>query len=178
MTPAKGVVEPDRRLVLALGGHEFNRRRGNEAITEYMLGLVPSESRICLLPTASGDPREEISAFRAAVGGSAAEISDVSLFRLEHEPIAVRDHLLSRDLIYVGGGSMVNLLAIWRAHGLDAILAEAWERGVVLAGLSAGAMCWFEGGITRSSGPPETIGALGLLPGSLTVHADGERRSA
>ena len=60
-------------------------------------------------------------------------------------------------MIYIGGGSMRNLLAIWRAHGLDVLLAEAWERGIVLAGLSAGAMCWFEGGITRSSGPPETI---------------------
>ena len=69
---------------------------------------------------------------------------------------------------------MRNLLAIWRAHGLDEILAEAWERGIVLAGLSAGAMCWFEGGVTRSSGPPEAIAGLGLLPGSLSVHADGE----
>ena len=86
----------------------------------------------------------------------------------------LREIVLEQDVIYIGGGSMRNLLAIWRAHGLDALLAEAWERGVVLAGLSAGAMCWFEGGITRSCGPPETIAGLGLLPGSLSVHADGE----
>jgi peptidase E len=79
-----------------------------------------------------------------------------------------------QDAIYAGGGSMRNLLAIWRAHQLDALLIEAWERGTVLAGISAGAMCWFEGGVTKSSGPPETIGGLGLLPGSLSVHADGE----
>src|SRR3954452_20138396 len=69
---------------------------------------------------------------------------------------------------------MRNLLAVWRAHRLDGVLEQAWRRGVVLAGLSAGAMCWFEGGVTRSAGPPEPIAGLGLLPGSLTVHADGE----
>ena len=69
---------------------------------------------------------------------------------------------------------MRNLIAIWRAHGLDVLLTEAWRRGVVLAGLSAGAMCWFAGGVTESSGPPQPIAGIGLLPGSLTVHADGE----
>jgi peptidase E len=86
----------------------------------------------------------------------------------------VRDIVLAHDAVYVGGGSMRNLLAIWGAHGLDAVLREAWERGVLLAGLSAGAMCWFEGGVTRSLGPPEPIAGLGFLPGSLTVHADSE----
>jgi len=71
---------------------------------------------------------------------------------------------------------MRNLLAIWRAHGLDAILSEAWEREIVIAALSAGAMCWFEGGITMSGGPPEVIEGLGFVPGSLSVHADGEPR--
>jgi peptidase E len=79
-----------------------------------------------------------------------------------------------QDIVYVGGGSMRNLLALWRAHGLDDLLRDAWRRGVVLAGLSAGAMCWFEGGITCSSGDPEPLAGLGLLDGSLTVHADGE----
>ena len=69
---------------------------------------------------------------------------------------------------------MRNMLAIWRAHGLDRILTEALQRGIVLAGLSAGAMCWFEGGVTCSSGPPEPIDGLGLLEGSFTVHADGQ----
>ncbi len=69
---------------------------------------------------------------------------------------------------------MRNLLAIWKAHELDRILVQAWRSGIVLAGLSAGAMCWFEGGTTRSSRDPESLPGLGLLPGSLTVHADGE----
>jgi dipeptidase E len=82
--------------------------------------------------------------------------------------------VLAQDIVYVGGGSMRNLLAIWRAHRLDELLIEAWRRGTVLAGISAGAMCWFEGGVTCSSGTPEPIAGLGLLEGSLTVHADGE----
>jgi peptidase E len=86
----------------------------------------------------------------------------------------LREIVLDQDIVYVGGGSMRNLLAIWRAHGLDRLLEQAWRSGVVLAGLSAGAMCWFEGGITCSSGPPAPMAGLGLLEGSLTVHADGE----
>jgi peptidase E len=69
---------------------------------------------------------------------------------------------------------MRNMLAIWRAHGLDAILRECWRQGTVLAGLSAGAMCWFQGGITKSSGRPAPVEGLGMLPGSLSVHLDGE----
>ena len=76
--------------------------------------------------------------------------------------------------MYVGGGSMLGLLAVWRALGLDRILRECWEAGVVLAGLSAGAMCWFEWGVTTSMGTPAPSPGLGFLPGSLSVHADGE----
>jgi len=71
---------------------------------------------------------------------------------------------------------MRNLLAIWQVHGLDRLLRDAWERGVVLAGLSAGAMCWLEGGVTTSSGAPEPTPGLGFVPGSLSVHADTEPR--
>jgi len=75
----------------------------------------------------------------------------------------------------VGGGNTVNMLAIWRAHGVDAILREAWEAGVVLAGMSAGALCWFEGGITDSYGAVDGLpDGLGLLPGSMCPHFDSE----
>ena len=82
--------------------------------------------------------------------------------------------MLAHDVVYVGGGSMRNLLAIWVAHGLDVVLREAWERGIVLAGLSAGAMCWFSEAITAFHGPPEPVRGLGLLPHSNCVHYDGE----
>jgi dipeptidase E len=77
-------------------------------------------------------------------------------------------------VIYVGGGSLRNMLAIWREHGVDAAMRRAWSSGVVLAGLSAGAMCWFQGGISMSGGAPEPVSCLGLLQGSMSVHLDGE----
>jgi peptidase E len=89
-------------------------------------------------------------------------------------PVDLRALLHAQDVVYVGGGSMRNMLAIWRVHELDAILRECWARGIVLAGLSAGAMCWFRAGITKSRGRAEPVAGLGLLPGSLSVHYDGE----
>jgi peptidase E len=176
---AREPVRPDARLIFGLGGHEFSRRRGNEAILEFILALTVERPRICLLPTASGDATDQIAAFRGALGGR-CEVSDLSLFRLEHESVSVREHLLSQDLIYIGGGSMVNMLAIWRAHGIDRILTEAWERGTVICGQSAGAMCWFEQGITRSLGGALAVGGLGVVPGVLAVHyhRDPDRRDA
>ena len=174
-------VRSDRRTILALGGHEFSRRRGNEALRDYMLALAGGpEPRICLLPTASGDPAEQIAAFRSSLGGLHCRLSHLSLFRLEHEGVGdLARHLHSKDLIYVGGGSMVNLLAIWRAHGLDRILRSCWQSGVALAGQSAGAMCWFENGITLSAGKPRVAEGMGFLPGTLSVHyaRDPERRT-
>lgn len=183
MTAAPGGIEPvrpDGRLILALGGHEFSRRRGNEALVEYMLAAAPPEPRLCLLPTASGDAEDQIRAFRAALGERAGAVSHVSLFRLEHEAVRLREHLLSQDLIYVGGGSMVNLLAVWRAHGIDEILLEAWRRGTIICGQSAGAMCWFEHGITRSAGGATMVEGLAVVPAVLSVHyhRDPDRRAA
>jgi peptidase E len=158
-----------------MGGGGFTMEPGNPALDDFVLGLVgTAEPRILFLPTASGDEAAQIAAFQARFGDRACRPERLSLFRLHGSARPLREIVLEQDVVYCGGGSMRNLLAIWRAHGLDALLAEAWERGIVLAGLSAGAMCWFEGGITRSSGPPETIAGLGLLPGSLSVHADGE----
>lgn len=170
--------------VLALGGHDFTARPPDRAICELMLRLATERAgdrpRICLLPTASGDPAEQIGRFYAAFGERPCEPSDVSLFRLGRRPVELRDHLLAQDLIYVGGGSLLNLLAVWDAHELGAILGRAWRRGIVLAGQSAGAMCWFEAGITKSSGRPEPGTGLGLLGGSLCVHYTDEpdRRAA
>ena len=174
-------MQTDQRLILALGGHEFSRRRGNEAIAEYMLALVARDRpRVCLLPTASGDASDQILAFRASLSERDCRVSDLSLFRLEDSPVPMREHLLAQDIVYVGGGSMVNLLAIWRAHGIDRILLDAWRSGVVLCGQSAGAMCWFEHGISRSVGSAATVPGLGVVPGTLSVHyhRDPDRRQA
>jgi dipeptidase E len=172
-----GADEPGavRRRILAMGGGGFTMEPDNPALDDFVLSLAPRrEPRILFLPTASGDPTGQITAFQGRFADRACAPEHLSLFRLHGSHRTLEEVIVEQDVIYVGGGSMRNLLAIWRAHGLDRLLAEAWERGTVLVGLSAGAMCWFEGGVTRSSGPPEPIAGLGLLPGSLTVHADGE----
>jgi peptidase E len=170
--------------ILALGGHDFTSRPPDRAVSELMLRLATERAegrpRICILPTASGDTSEQIGRFYAAFGERPCEPSDLSLFRLGRRPMALRDHLLAQDLIYVGGGSLVNLLAVWEAHDIASILSLAWRQGIVLAGQSAGAMCWFEAGITKSSGKPLEAAGLGLLSGSLCVHYNNEpeRRAA
>ncbi|MHB8657205.1 MAG: Type 1 glutamine amidotransferase-like domain-containing protein [Solirubrobacteraceae bacterium] len=130
--------------------------------------------RICFLPTASGDPREQVIRFYERFGSWPCEPSILSLFNLARDRIDPVAHLLAQDAIYVGGGSMRNMLAIWREHGIDGAMRTAWASGVVLAGLSAGAMCWFRGGVSMSGGAPEAVRGIGLLPGSLSVHLDGE----
>lgn len=166
-----GLGEP---CLLAMGGGGFTMEPDNPALDDYVLSLTDKpEPRVLFLPTASGDPTAQITAFYGRFARSAAA-THLSLFRRHGSARTLADIVLEQDVVYVGGGSMRNLLAIWQAHGLDELLTEAWRRGIVLAGLSAGAMCWFAGGITRSAGPPEVIEGLGLLPGSLTVHADGE----
>ena len=171
----------ERRRILALGGHDFTTRSEDQAICDLICELPQKRyPRICLLPTASGDPAEQTAAFYNAFADRDCEPSDLSLFRLGRKPVAVRDHLLAQDVIYVGGGSMANLLAIWEVHDVEAMLVLAWRRGIALAGQSAGAMCWFAAGITRSSGESQSAAGLGLLPGSLCVHyrSEPERRDA
>jgi dipeptidase E len=173
------VVPEDRRTLVALGGGGFTMEPDNPALDDFVLSLARARPgatpRILFLPTASGDPTGQINAFRARFGGrSDCTAAHLSLFNLHGSTRTLEEVVREQDAIYAGGGSMRNLLAIWRAHGLDRLLVETWERGTVLAGISAGAMCWFEGGVTKSSGPPEPIAGLGVLPGSLSVHADGE----
>jgi dipeptidase E len=169
------IVAPERRLIFAMGGGGFTMEPNNPLLDDFVLSLAEAGvPRILFLPTASGDTASQINAFKDRFDERACTGEYLSLFHLREQTRTLEQTVLDQDVVYVGGGSMRNLLALWHAHGLDRLLVSAWERGTVLAGLSAGAMCWFQGGITRSSGPPEPIAGLGILPGSLTVHADGE----
>lgn len=165
----------DPRRILAMGGGGFTMQEHDPALDRLVLTLTgKAVPRICFLPTASGDPREQTTRFQERFGTWPCEPSILSLFHLARDRIDPYEHLLAQDAIYVGGGSMRNLLAIWREHGVDVAMRQAWEAGTVLAGLSAGAMCWFEGGVTMSGGAPAAVAGLGLLPGSLSVHLDSE----
>jgi peptidase E len=163
------------RTILAMGGGGFSMEPDNPALDDFALSLTARpRPAICLLPTAGGDSEEQIRRFHEAFDDKPCEPTHVSLFRRGRQRVPLRAHLLAQDVIYVGGGSLVNLLAIWRAQGLPDILREAWRRGIVLAGLSAGSMCWFEWGVTSSFGEPAVAPGLGFLPGSNSVHWDGE----
>ncbi|HWF51506.1 MAG TPA: peptidase E [Solirubrobacteraceae bacterium] len=158
-----------------MGGGGFTMYERASALDRFVLTLTEKPfPKICFLPTASGDPREQVTRFYERFGGWPCETSTISLFHLGRDRIDPIERLLAQDAIYVGGGSMRNMLAIWREHGIDTAMRTAWERGIVLAGLSAGAMCWFEGGISMSGGAPEPVAGLGFIPGSLSVHLDGE----
>jgi peptidase E len=135
----------------------------------------PDQPRITYLGTAGGDDPARVATFYGAFAGSAVRASHLSLFPMP-TVADVRTHLLAQDVVWVGGGSVANLLAVWRVHGLDEVFREAWQAGVVLAGVSAGSLCWHAGGTTDSFGPglrPVTDG-LALLPHSNSVHHDSE----
>ena len=163
---------PDRQIV-AMGGGGFLQETPS-LMDDFILGLAgKDEPRVCYLGQAMGDEPGNIARFHRAFPPGRARATHLNLFaRDETDP---RTHLLAQDVIYVGGGNTVNMLAIWRAHGVDAALREAWEAGVVLCGMSAGSLCWFEAGITDSYGPLRGLrDGLGLLPGSNCPHYDGE----
>jgi dipeptidase E len=169
------VSEP---TIVAMGGGGFSTGE-DEALDDHILELTGAERpRVCFLPTASGDSDSYIVRFYDAFGGDRARASHLPLFARHHED--VRALLLNQDVIYVGGGNTANMLAVWRLHGVDAALRDAWEAGVVLCGLSAGSLCWFEGGVTDSFGSLRDLrDGLGLLPGTHCPHYSSEsgRRS-
>src|SRR3954464_12461378 len=122
---------PDRQpTILAMGGGGFSMEPHNPALDDFVLSLPGvSIPKICLLPTASGAGEAQIRQFHATFGSRACEPMHISLFRLGSRPVPLRETLLDQHVIYVGGGSMLGLLAVWRAPRLDKILRECWEGG-------------------------------------------------
>jgi dipeptidase E len=166
----------DARQIVAFGGGGFSMERDNTLLDDYVLGLTGKERpRVCFLPTASGDADHYIVRFYRAFDASRCEPSHVSLFRRDGGAPDIHQHILSSDLVYVGGGSVVSLLGTWRAHGLDNTLRLAWEQGTVMCGVSAGSLCWFDSALSAFHGAPQLVEGLGLLPHSNCVHFDCER---
>jgi peptidase E len=164
--------------IVALGGGGFSMERECSLLDDYVLDLTRSpRPRVCFLPTASGDADHYVVRFYRRFS-SACDASHVSLFRRDQGTGGVEEdlatHLLSQDLIYVGGGNVVSMLGAWRAHGLDEVLRKAWRRGIVLCGPSAGSLCWFEEALSAFHGAPRGVRGLGLLPYSNCVHYDEE----
>ena len=144
----------------------------NPLLDEYVLQASGvARPTVCFLPTASGDSNERIAQFYTAFNRWPCRPIHLALFR---RPAELAPIIEASDILYVGGGNTRFMLAIWRACGLDRLVRQAWERGTVLAGVSAGAICWFEQGLTDSDGPLTGLDCLGFLPGSCAPHYDGE----
>jgi len=158
--------------IVGFGGHEVGAP-AYRALEDWLLSLTGKERpRVLFVPTASAEARDYTVRFYAAFS-SRAEVSHLDFF--PWPPAELRGFVLGHDLVYVGGGNTANMLAIWREHGMDEIAREAWQEGVVLSGVSAGMICWFEAGVTDSFGPQlESMECLGLVPGSACPHYDGE----
>ena len=149
-----------------MGGH-------SSGLEDLVLELAGP--RVCFVPTGSADPDWQLVRFYESFAPR-AEPSHVLFNPSPREDL--RTHVMAQDAVYVGGGNTANMLAIWRVHGFDDVLREAWEHGILLCGWSAGMICWFEAGVTDSFGP-ELEGmrdGLGFLPGSACPHYDGETR--
>ena len=145
----------------------------DETLLDYILGLAPGK-RLLYVPTAGmEDPARTVSWYERLHGR--AEMTHLHFF--PWPPSGLRDLVLAQDIVLVTGGNTANALAVWRVHGFDEILRDAWQHGVVLAGWSAGMICWFEHGITDSFGPElAPMECLGFLPGSACPHYDGEEQ--
>ncbi len=165
---------PDiRRQIIALGGGGFGVDATNLVLDRYILAQARvSDPAVAFVPTASGESDNYIVRFYAAYLGLPCRPSHLAFFRRTPD---LRSYLLAQDVIYVGGGNTKSMLAVWREWGVPDLLREAWDSGIVLAGISAGAICWFEQGITDSFADQlRVIGCLGFLPGSCCPHYSGE----
>jgi peptidase E len=174
------VSRPVPRILATSGGFRPTQRWGvlePAGLMQAALRLSGrARPRVAFVPTASGDDQAYISRMYSAFRGWSVDLAHLSLFS---QPNAdPRELLLEQDVIWVGGGSVSNLLAVWRAHGLDEIFREAWAGGIVLGGVSAGSICWHVGGPTDSFGPVLQLegAGLGLLPYGNGVHYDGEEQ--
>ncbi|MHB8384054.1 MAG: Type 1 glutamine amidotransferase-like domain-containing protein [Candidatus Binataceae bacterium] len=175
------MTERHERHIIAMGGGGFSMERETPLLDDFVLDLARRtrrirnrKPRIAFVGTASGDSDSYARNFFESFPPSRAEAMLLRLF--DRTITDLRGFVLAQDVIYVGGGSTANLIAIWRLHGLDRALRAAWHAGVVLAGISAGALCWFQDGITDSFGAGYRAlgGGLGFLRGGFCPHYDGE----
>ena len=166
------------RQIVAMGGGGFSMEPDNLLLDQYILEIAQqAKPKVCFVPTASGDSDRYIVRFYSAFAQLSCTPTHLSLFDIRFNlPMdALKAFVFEQDIIYVGGGNTRNLIVLWQEWGLDRIFREAWENGVILCGLSAGSICWFEEGVTDSlPGELNPIKCLGLLKGSNCPHYDGE----
>ena len=160
--------------IVAIGGGGFGRSLGSLEIEKYIISLISKKRpRICFIPTASGDSSLYKLNFYSAFSKLDCITSHIDFFsRTEN----LEEKVLTQDIIYVGGGNTKSMLAVWKEWNLHNILRDAYEKGIVMSGVSAGAICWFEKGITDSFAEElNIIDCLGLVEGISCPHFDEEK---
>lgn len=164
------------RQIIAMGGGGFSMEPENPLLDQYILSASQLEKpKVCFVPTASGDSTGYVERFYAAFNKLECEPSHLTLFNPHTWTQDLEPFLTKQEVLYFGGGNTKNALALWREWNLGPLLRAAYQRGAVLAGLSAGAICWFEQGSTDSVGRElGVLPCLGWLKGSMTPHYDGE----
>ncbi|OAT85374.1 peptidase E [Bacillus sp. MKU004] len=162
------------KQLITLGGGGFSMEPENPLLDRYILAQSDkSNPKVCFVPTASGDSDSYTTRFYDFFEKENCQPSHFSLFKPPTRDL--EGFLLEKDIIYVGGGNTKNLLVLWKEWGLIPIFKKALEQGIILAGISAGSICWFEKGVTDSYGDGlETLECLGFLKGSNCPHYDGE----
>ncbi|SLG78097.1 peptidase E [Mycobacteroides abscessus subsp. massiliense] len=170
-------MDPLRRSTIVLLGGGFSDGQHDELDTFLLEQSNSACPKICFIPTASGDSQGYIERFHTAFSRRKCKASHLELFRRNESDIHA--FVAEQDILYVGGGNTANLLAVWRLHDVDRAIRQAYRSGVVLAGVSAGAACWFESCLTDSFGALAPLrDGLGLLPGSFCPHYNTESRRA
>jgi dipeptidase E len=166
-------MSDEPRQVIAIGGGGFYRDAENLELERYVVRQTNGDKpKVAFVPTASGEPDNYLVNFYSAFLKLGCQPSHLTFFKRTPE---LRAYLLGQDVIYVGGGNTKSMLAVWRDWGVPELLREAWESGIVLTGVSAGAICWFEQGVTDSFADGlRPLDGLGFLPGSCCPHYDGE----
>ena len=161
------------RQVIAIGGGGFGRTQDSNLIEQFILDQTSKKNpKICFIPTATGDLDPYIVNYYSVFSKLDCAPSHISFFK---RTIDLEEHILKQDAIFVGGGNTKSMLAVWKEWGLDLILKKAYEQGIVMSGVSAGAICWFEAGLTDSwASELKMMGCMNFIPGSCAPHYDEE----
>jgi len=161
------------RQVIAIGGGGFGRTQDSNLIEQFILDQTGKKKpKICFIPTATGDLDPYIVNYYSVFSNLECDPSHISFFK---RTIDLEEHILKQDAIFVGGGNTKSMLAVWREWGLDLILTKAYEQGIVMSGVSAGAICWFEYGLTDSwASELKMMECMNFIPGSCAPHYDEE----
>ena len=161
------------RQIIAIGGGGFGREIKNLKIEKYIINQSDKKNpSICFIPTATGDDRDYINNFYKAFDSLNCKTSHIDFFK---RTIKLKEHINKQDIIFVGGGNTKSMLAVWKEWGLDKILYEAYKNGIIMSGVSAGAICWFTNGITDSFKDHQSIlSCLNFVNGICCPHYDEE----